>query len=125
MVELADALATFPRPGLHQDQPTGEESVTRDEHRAQCIEAMRAAYRTELNADGRAEEMRGGLRAMTAAFDSLHGAARVDPIEATEGMIGAGRAANLEQYPNSGLYERLWRAMAASGDLTNQPEAKP
>ena len=102
--------------------------MTRGEHRATCIEAMRAAYRTELNSDGRAEERQGGLRAMTAAFDSLHGIAFVDPIEATEEMIeeGADMMSGLVSEGREGRAAvKIFAAMAARGDLTNTPEEKP
>jgi hypothetical protein len=58
----------------------------------------------------------------TIVLDSLHGIARVDPIEATEEMIAAGSDA--EGYSEGDIHG-IWKAMAAAGDLTNPPETKP
>jgi hypothetical protein len=88
--------------------------MTRDEHRAKCIEAMAAEISSVCAwPDNRSVE------AAIRAFDSLHGIARVDPIEATEEMMTAGRV-------RTGIGDRhiIWTAMSAAGDLTNPPEGK-
>lgn len=101
--------------------------MTREEHRAKCIEAMAFAW---LKRRGYkppyipAWMVRQTIEEQTIAFDSLHGIVRVNPVEATGEMIEAGRAANLEVNPTEGLYQRVFRAMSSRGDLTNQPEKK-
>lgn len=64
------------------------------------------------------------LAKSTAAFDSLHGIVFVDPIEATVEMIIAGREAVVRSRAGEASIES-YRAMAATGDLTNPPEKKP
>lgn len=79
--------------------------MTRDEHRAKCIEALN--YMLRLH----------GAHSLISPFlaiellDSLHGIVWVIPIETTEGML-------------QDSHIRGWRAMAAAGDLTNPPEEK-
>lgn len=97
--------------------------MTRDEHRAKCIDQVEAAIISAIIDAGGTIDVRMKPVA-TAAFDAPHGIARANPIETTEEMITAGRVANLEQYTNAGLYERIWNAMSACGDLTNPPEIK-
>lgn len=82
--------------------------MTRDEHRAKCINEM--AFRSGIDYD-EAE----------VAFDSLHGLARVVPIEATEEMIKAGMAV-LVPTMQPIVAEEVFHAMVAAGDLSNGPE---
>jgi hypothetical protein len=85
--------------------------MTRDEHRAKCIETM------EIAGNRRISEGEADLRAiLTSAFESLHGIARVVPIEATKEMLHAALPMSVRTNPE------LWRAMSAAGDLTNAPE---
>lgn len=113
--------------------------MTRDEHRAQCIEAMARTMccqyyislqgvirfgTTEVLAAGVNRDVEEHWREWhdkaTEVLDSLHGIAFVDPIEATEEMIAAGvHAAHPENC------REVYAAIAARGDLTNQPEEKP
>jgi hypothetical protein len=97
--------------------------MTRDDARAKCIEAMALAelhHEYGLVTFSPVQILEAEARA-TAAFDSLHGIARVNPIEATEEMMMACSEATglMPMWANS------WRAMSAVGDLTNQPEMKP
>jgi hypothetical protein len=95
--------------------------MTRDEARAKCIEAMVEGGNKLRRGHGPSWET------MAAAFDALHGIARVDPVEATEKMITAARAARQAHKDMSMpelLDDTLWRAMSAAGDLTNGPETK-
>jgi len=107
--------------------------MTRDEHRAKCIEAM--AY--SMSKWWIEENMAGWkylatVMAMT-AFDALHGIARVVPIEATGKMIAASDIywqSEFPGFPTMADVEGMWRAMSAAGDLTNPakpeyPEGKP
>jgi hypothetical protein len=89
--------------------------MTRDEHRAECIEAMRQAM-----IDDYGEDCLPFTLFAVAAFDSLHGIARVNPVEATGGMVTAGLAV-----AGTPMFGAVWRAMSAAGDLTNPPEGKP
>lgn len=79
----------------------------RDAKRQKCIEAI-------------AEAATISVRRATAAFDSLHGLARVVTPGATESMIIAGM-----HHDNMGCIAGQWRAMSAVGDLTNAQEQKP
>jgi hypothetical protein len=82
-------------------------TIVRDKHRAKCIEAM-AIGMTGCASDESIEDA-------AAAFDALHGIARVVPIEATEEMMG---------YGEDGIRE-VWKEMSAAGDLTNpSPSSK-
>jgi hypothetical protein len=94
-------------------EEVGASAMTRDEHRAKCIEAMRSAvfhYRhSRRQFDWLLSEE------AIVAFDSLHGIAAVCPLEVTEEMI--------EAYHSAGYGPRKeWAAMSAAGDLTNAPE---
>jgi hypothetical protein len=89
--------------------------MTRYEQRAKCIEAIKRAY---IAAYG----LGGVDAAFAAAFDSLHGIARVVPIEATEDM----------QHSGSIMIDGTWsearmcyEEMTAIGVITNPPEGKP
>lgn len=82
--------------------------MTRDEHRAKCIEAQALAYVKRWQ-DGASR-----ADSFAAAFDALHGLARVTPLEATDEMIDAAKPI----CPDIGTY----KAMAAAGDLTNPPK---
>lgn len=82
--------------------------MTRDEHREKCFDAMEAAY---WRAFDKSDKVRDYL---AAAFDSLHGLAHVNSVEATE----------LPDYVEA-MFQEVWRAMSAAGDLTNLPEQKP
>lgn len=97
--------------------------MTRDEHRAKCIEAMARA--TALHVEGVEEMWPDFIAVETAAFDSLHGFATVNAPNATEEMISEGRLAFLKTRPGEELYQRLWLAMSSTGALTNPPETKP
>jgi hypothetical protein len=85
--------------------------MTRDEYRARCIEAIAYGQKWE-------EVVEKDVYRCHAAkiLDSLHGIARVVPIEATEEMSISG----IDAAPG-----QTWRAMSAAGDLTNPPEQKP
>ena len=92
--------------------------MTRDEYRAKCIEAMKAAYaRPGAPFVGSLTPDEIFTRRMTAAFDALHGIARVVPVEITEEMMEAVDW----QYPADLLFD----TMSAAGDLTKPPEKKP
>jgi hypothetical protein len=94
--------------------------MTRDEHRAKCIEAM---ARTLCDRNEPGPEWQDYVPDATAALDALRGLARIVPIEATEEMIDA---AYLRGIHDHFAEEReAWRAMSAAGDLTNTPERKP
>jgi hypothetical protein len=112
--------------------------MTRDEHRSKAIEAMAENHwnsscspgHTSINSrpgpsilwDKLMPVFRAArIRDMTAAFDSLHGVAFVDPTEATEEMIKAGWW-NAEYEGQKAPVAELYRIMAAAGDLTNPPE---
>jgi hypothetical protein len=118
--------------------------MTRDEYRAKCIEAMKAAYVVfELTPEHASDEFFDLFTAsFTAIFDSLHGIAHVVPIEATEEMSRSGGDALMDSQTidRQGLDPRfrysardfrridacaVLRAMSAAGDLTNPPEGKP
>jgi hypothetical protein len=86
--------------------------MTRDEHRAKCIEVMqKAATANPLVID------------WWGAFDSLHGIAFVCPIEATVEMINAAEPVYDDTFPQCA--DNIYKAMAAAGDLTKPPEPKP
>jgi hypothetical protein len=92
--------------------------TARDEARAKCIEAMVQAYILRLKEYPLSSIFEG----FTAAFDSLHGIARVNPIEATEEMMAA---INLNIIRGMSANEATYYDMSAAGDLTNPPETKP
>lgn len=99
---------------------SSDDASIRTQHRRACIEAMEEAFYNRTSG-----EPTSIYEAMTAAFDAIATAdSRVVPNGATEEMVAAGRAANLDKYSNEGLYQRIWRAMSAAGDLTNPPENK-
>ena len=80
--------------------------MTRNEHRAKCIEAINAAI-----ADyGKWPRPRQFLAPRI--LDSLHGIARVISVDPSE-----------EITRNHQLID-LWHAMSAAGDLTNPPQEK-
>jgi hypothetical protein len=97
--------------------------MTLDEQRAKCIEAIKICHQTyEIGyfSDFHAARI----------LDSLHGIARVDPIEATEEMLKAYCGAlNIgghgHVFPEKIKAAARWSAMSAAGDLTNPPEQKP
>lgn len=92
--------------------------MTRDEHRAKCIEAM-------IEAGPQASSYLNWKKIMTAAFDAIRTAdARVDPVEATEEMIEAGELAAGAKWSGHPVVF-IFSAMSAAGDLTNPPEGKP
>jgi hypothetical protein len=87
--------------------------VTRDEHRAACIEAMRAAFYARTSG-----ERTSVYEALTAAFEAIPTAgADVVPTEATVEMLLHGSL----QSTLSGV----WRAMRIVGSLTNPQKAFP
>lgn len=92
----------------------------RDELRVVCIETMNAAFNRvyDYEWDKLPDDIAVSY-AMSAAFDSLHGLARVCPAEATPQMEGAGYNAAFRSI------SACWHAMSIAGDLTNQPETKP
>lgn len=93
--------------------------MTRDEQRAACFKAMKVAF---INPEWPGIPHLSNDEIFTirisSAFDSLHGLARVNPIEATEEMLFAAR-----NYFADGL--GAYEAISAAGDLTNPPEKKP
>jgi hypothetical protein len=95
--------------------------VRADEHRAKCIDAMIGAYVLQLKNDS-CSSLR---QCMTAAFDALHGIARVNPIEATEEMCQAAATLGDRVYPGWPGVSGYWDAMSAAGDLTMPPGNKP
>lgn len=78
--------------------------MTRDEHRKACVEAIWVTLNDLLDDPLRLEEA-------TAAFDALHGIARVCPIKATREMCLV-------------CYECDLSVALEAGDLTNAPEEK-
>jgi hypothetical protein len=96
-----------------------DETMTRDEHREECFEEMKAAAARQVGDLGVLGDV-WWTEILTAAFDSLHGIARVVPVEATEEMLEERRDVYTE-YDARGI----WRDMSAVGDLTNPPEGKP
>ncbi len=91
--------------------------MTLDEHRAKCIEAM-CRVRVKQSDPSLNMIWQDFFEEMMTIFDSLHGIARVVPVEATDEMI--------EELCSTGLYDdeanQLWRAASRVGDLTNPPE---
>jgi hypothetical protein len=87
--------------------------MTRDEHRAKCIEAI-------LHALFHSTELRTMEETATAALDALHGIARVVSIEATEEMLAVRTAWEAESDARD-----TWRNMSPAGDITKPPEEKP
>ncbi len=81
--------------------------MTRDEHRAKCIEAIGGALAKLGIFISYAQA--------TAAFDALDGIAFVNSPEPQE----------LTRLGYSLLTIKRWIRMAAAGDLTNPPEEKP
>lgn len=85
-------------------------TVTTHELRLECAEAIAKAANISV-------------RRAFLALDSLHGLARIVPIEATEVMVEAGMyVLGLTMKPI--VSEEVFHAMAAAGDLTNPPEKK-
>jgi hypothetical protein len=100
--------------------------LTRDEHRAKCIEAMKVSARNgPLQTNGKIAYFSNAelVELFTAAFDSLHGIVRVDPIEATEEMIDEYALAEWSEDHED--VKSVWRNMSAAGDLTNPLEKQP
>src|SRR6266550_4472626 len=99
--------------------------MTRDEQRNECIEVMDRAFMSvawrHICPD--VFEQRRIKKGIAAAFDSLHGIARVNPIEATESIIKAAYHPNgeLDDVPMATI-EECWEEMSAAGDLTKPPE---
>lgn len=91
------------------------EAVTREKHREKCIEAIKLALQDQACIDLHGDDY--WNHQANAAFDALHGIARVTPIEATYRMLVEGDVCST----TSGQ----WCAMSAAGDLTNPPKAKP
>jgi hypothetical protein len=83
--------------------------MTSEDHRKACIEAIKHAI-------GWTAEP--GASFMAAI---VHGIARVNPIEATRDMMGAGQSAE----EGGQTLSRIYLAMSTIGDLTNPPEKKP
>jgi hypothetical protein len=93
--------------------------MTPAEDRAQCIEAMALEELRYEHGLVTFSPQTIAIAKEKAAhiLDSLHGIARVNPIEATEEMVDAAF------HCGSAEYEDIFRAMAARGDLTNPPES--
>ena len=98
--------------------------MTRDEHRAKCIEVMARTWLKRRGYDidsgdnpSLAWILRQTIDELVEVFDALPTAGvRVVPIEATREMIDA---ASKTKRPWADCFE----LMAAAGDLTNDPEA--
>lgn len=97
--------------------------MTRDEHRNVCLDKIELAARRTLPFDKLTNEEWLVLR--TAAFDALHGIARVCAVESTSDMRIAGGEAQQRSIQEYGDPEIVWDAMSAAGDLTNGPEKNP
>jgi hypothetical protein len=98
--------------------------MTRDERRAKCIETTADALHDMT--DDNPFPRRAELKIATFILDSLHGIARINPVEATEEMYAAGWNEGGTDYNMSeGDLRLLFEAMSAAGDLTNPPEGKP
>ena len=115
--------------------------MTRDEHRAKCIEAMARSicwlwFMQDIAPSGVSwtddeisekvdQYWQEYTDEATIHFDALHDIARVDPIEATGKMIAASDIywqSEFPGFPTMADVEGMWRAMSAAGDLTNAPE---
>lgn len=92
--------------------------MTRDEYRKACIEAMEEAFYVRSSG-----EPASVYDCMVAAFDALHGVARVNQIEATEEMINTLDDSWFD-VPICDIGE-VFEILSATGDLTNPPEKKP
>jgi hypothetical protein len=81
-----------------------------DELRQKCLEAMGKAYCARV-AEGnwKFDDL------MVACLNSLHGIARLVPVEATDEMIKAGEL----EYEYLGIAE-VFAAMSATGDITEK-----
>lgn len=90
--------------------------MTRDDHRAQCIEAMKAAIRASIPDTWEPMIEEAAIGVLT----NLHSIARLVPSEATEEMIEAA-----DPEGDCWFMERAVNRAIAAGDLTNQPEEKP
>jgi len=108
--------------------------MTSDEYRAKCIEAEAIAAFERYNDSpwicASEDEKKHWIWTMTAAFDSIHGIARVVPIEATEEMVKAGSSALVRWESSNDPYSAncvtaVYKAMSAAGRLTSPPEKKP
>lgn len=122
--------------------------MTRDEHRAKCIEANSLALARNMFPERNLQSLdelgprlkECYLAAGQEGIDALHGVASVNPIEATEEMIEAGAAGmygngwngSEGKMPGEKMKD-VWRKyvraaygpMFSCGDLTNPPEKKP
>lgn len=103
----------------------------RDKQRNVCIVEMLNGYFSDLGIPIDAvQNYLKHLGAMTAAFDALHGIARVNAIEATNEMVKASRKATDKLYlenttrsfSDTELLPVIFATMSAAGDLTNPPE---
>jgi hypothetical protein len=96
--------------------------MTPAEHRVKCIEAVATAMIHDMFAPHELpvcdELWRKYVHTATAAFDALHGIARVVPIEATHEMI-------YTIGPPFAWNSRIFGYMSAAGDLTDPPEGTP
>lgn len=101
------------------------QTMTRDEHRAKCIEAMATVWLRNRGYESPADIpewiWRQTIAEQTAAFNALYGVAFVNPRQPTAEMIGAGQSAE-EDGMDLG---RIFKAMATAGDLTNPQEKTP
>jgi hypothetical protein len=91
--------------------------MTRDEHRAKCIEAIKTCHQTfEIGYFGDFQAAR--------ILDSIHGIALVCSPEVTAEMDAAGTG-SLEKIGDADtLIAGIFLAMAAAGDLTNPQEPR-
>lgn len=105
----------------------------RDEQRAACIEAMKAAFKQKLPPHFPTIPL--FETCMTSALDALHGFARVNSVEATEEDVERVAQALARRKTHdtwtkmpSGYWQTQARvaigAMSAVSDLTNPPEGK-
>jgi len=102
--------------------------MTRDEHRAKCIEALARTYYYEQVQDddeqfeeATTQEIQACIEVGENLLDCLHGITRVAPVEATMEMTRSW----FGNQNNTDYAEAVWRTMAAAGDLTNPPGKKP
>ena len=91
--------------------------MTRDEHRAKCI--ITVAMNLAIIYGGHADRWKDFEEEAIIILDSLHGIARVNPIEATEEMVSIAGGISHNTIDED---KEMWRAMAARADLTNPPE---
>jgi hypothetical protein len=95
--------------------------MTRDQQRNACFEKMAVARADGLWIAFTKEQRRSFIEDEKRVFDSLHGIARVNPVEATDEMLLA--ASEFDENSQQ-VCCAIWRAMSTKGRLTNPPEVK-